>query len=193
MKLTYRRLIAVLLLLALSVGFGFAFDAIATAIEKHSYPLDARYASEIEKNAAAYAIPEAILWACVRTESDFVSNLVSPDGKIGLMQLSPERFRSVYTDILHEPTAEDGMLYDPATNLRAGAALISYLHGKYGVWETVFAAYHAGEASVDAWLADPALVSEQGRLQNVPDEGTADYVKDMTEAHELYSRLYFEI
>lgn len=191
MKLTYQRVIAFFLLIALSVGFGFAFDGIATAIEKRKYPLDERYAAEIQSNAEEFGVPETVLWATVRTESDFVSNLVSETGEIGLMQLSPTRFQSIYTDILNEPVPESGMLYDPATNLRAGAALLSELYRRYGVWETVYAAYFAGEAQVDLWLADPELVNEQGRLQSIPDKATAKYVKQTVKATELYEKLYY--
>lgn len=191
MKLNYRRLIAFFLLIALSIGFGFAFDAIATAIEKHRYPMDARYAANVRACADEFGVPETILWAFIRTESDFTSNLVSENGEIGLMQLSPERFHSVYTDILHEPVPEDGLLYDPATNLRAGAALLSALYDRYGVWETVYAAYFIGEAQVDAWLANEGYVSAQGRLQNLPDKPTEKYIKTMTKTVKLYEKLYF--
>ena len=109
------------------------------------------------------------------------------------MQLSPERFQTIYTDILHESAPDSGMLYDPATNLRAGAALISELYRRYGVWETVYAAYYAGEAQVDLWLADPEIVNAQGRLENIPDKATAKYVKQMQKAVELYEKLYYNV
>lgn len=191
MKITYRRLIIFAVLIVISIGFGFAFDAIATAIEKHNHPIEERYANEISKNAEEFGIPEAILWATVQAESDFVSNYVSEDGKIGLMQLTSERFTYICTEILGEPAKDSGMLYEPATNLRAGSALISELFQRYGVWETVYAAYFIGEETVDTWLANPDLVSEQGRLQNIPDEATAKYIEQMTKSVKLYQKLYF--
>lgn len=191
MKITYRRVIAFLILIALSVGFGFAFDGVATAIEKGKYPIVDRYATEIRGLADRFGIPEHILWAAVKCESDFVSNLVSESGEIGLMQLTPERFAQIGRDILKENALDPGMLYDPSTNLRYGAAYLSDLYRRYGVWDTVFAAYHAGEACVDAWLADPAHVSAQGRLQDIPDPDTVDYLDRMNSALKLYQRLYF--
>ena len=191
MKITYRRLIAFAVLLAVSIGFGFAFDAIATAIEKHNHPIVEQYCAEIRANAEEFAIPEANLWAIVCVESDFASNYVSGDGEIGLMQLTPDQFQAICRDLLGEGNVNAGMLYDPATTLRAGTAKISSLYQKYGVWETVYAAYFAGEGAVDAWLADPTYVTEQGRLQNIPDEATADYVEEVADAAALYQRLYF--
>lgn len=192
MNFNYRRVIAFLLLVALSVGFGFAFDAIATAIEKHNHPLDERYLTEIEKNAKEFGIPEPILWSIVRNESDFISNSVSDSGEVGLMQLTPEQFTVICTDLLGDTEMNTGMLYDPATNLRVGTAWLSELYKKYGVWETVYAAYHAGTDQVDEWLLNPELVNELGRLQNIPDEETAEYVEEMTDSVRLYQKLYYQ-
>lgn len=191
MKINYLRILAFVLLLALSVGFGFAFDAIATAIERRSYPIVDSYAAQIKEYAAEFAIPEAVLWAVVSVESDFVSNAVSKDGKIGLMQLTPDTFRMICADLLEEAETNVGMLYNPASNLRAGAAYLSELYRRFGVWETVFAAYHIGVEQVESWLADKSLVSEQGRLQNLPDKGTTGYVKSVEKAVDHYRKLYF--
>ena len=193
MKINYIRVIAFFLLIAFSVGFGFAYDGIATAIEKHNYPMEERYRESIADCAEEFGVPEHILWAVVSTESEFVSNLVSDGGEIGLMQISPERLDHICQDILKEPTPDTGMLYDPETNLRCGTALLSELFQRYGVWETVYAAYFIGEDQVDAWLATPELVNEIGRLQNLPDRATADYVDQMIGAASLYGKLYFGI
>ena len=192
MKINYIRILAFLLLIALSIGFGFAFDGIATAIERSNHPIVEQYEAEIRKNAAEFGVPESILWAIVCAESNFVSNIVSSTGEIGLMQISPDRFTYISLELLSEDAKDSGMLYDPATNLRAGAALISALYQRYGVWETAYAAYHAGEAQVDAWLSDESLVSPQGRLQNLPDEATTDYIETVVDTAKLYQQLYFD-
>ena len=88
MKINLRRILIVCLLAVISVGFGLGFDAVATAIEKHTYPIDEDFAAEIRANAEEFGIPEAILWGFVRTESNFSSNKVSEDGSIGLTQLT---------------------------------------------------------------------------------------------------------
>lgn len=191
MKITYRRVIIFFILVACAVGFGFAYDGIATAIEKRNHPLDQRYAEDIQKYAEEFGIPQHILWATVCNESDFASNLVSKNGEIGLMQLSPARFDTIQQSIFKGEPLDHGMLYDPSTNLRFGTALLSDLYRRYGVWETVYAAYHAGTEQVDAWLADPELIDEYGTLKRIPDADTADYVKEMTKSAELYHRLYF--
>ena len=191
MKFNARSFAIIAAILALSIGFGFAFDGIATAIEKKQYPLSPRYAEDIQKVAEEHGIPEVILWATVSTESGFASNLEGKNGGIGLMQLTPEEFAMIQTDILKETPEDAGRLYDPEKNLACGAAYLSYLYQRYGIWETVFAAFDAGTASVDAWLADPDCVNELGTLTSIPNPSTARYVKEVAKARELYIRLYF--
>lgn len=191
MKLNARSFAIVAAILVLSIGFGFAFDGIATAIEKNRYPLSERYADDIRAVASEYGVPEVIIWATVRTESRFTSNLEGDDGGIGLMQLTPEEFAMIQTDILRVPPEDKGLLYDPQKNLQCGTAYLSYLYQRYGVWETVFAAFDAGTASVDAWLANPEYVTELGTLKNIPDKQTARFVRDVMKARELYIKLYF--
>jgi soluble lytic murein transglycosylase-like protein len=191
MKFNARSFAIIAAILVLSIGFGFAFDGIATAIEKKQYPLSPRYADDIRKVSTEYGIPEVILWAIVRTESNFVSNLEGKDGGIGLMQLTPDEFAMIQADILKVTPEDKGLLYDPAKNLACGAAYLSHLYERYGVWETVFAAFDAGCDAVDAWLANPEYVNELGMLENIPNSATARFVRDVTEARELYTKLYF--
>lgn len=191
MKFNARSFAIIATILVLSIGFGFAFDGVATAIEKKQYPLSPRYAEDIRNAAEKYGIPEVVLWAIVQTESGFASNLEGKDGGIGLMQLTPDTFAMIQTDILKETPEDKGRLYDPEKNLECGAAYLSFLYQRYGVWETVFAAFDAGTDAVDAWLANSEYVSELGTLKNIPNTATARFVQDVVDARELYIKLYF--
>ena len=192
MKLTVWRVLAFFLLIALSVGFGFGFDAAATAIERHRYPTDAPLAASVTENAKTYGVPEPILWATVKCGSDFASNALSEDGRIGLTQLTPSQFSFICTELWEEDARDAGMLYDPATNLEAGSAYLSYLFARYGVWEHAFAAYFAGCDAVDAWLSEPERLNAQGVLTDIPDTATARYVKNLHKTAEMYTKLYYQ-
>ena len=191
MKLTVQRLLIFLLLIPLSIGFGFGYDAAATAVEKKMYPIPSRYASLIEEQAAEFGVPSAIVYAVAQNESDFVGDVVSKDGAVGLMQITPELMAEVYTHIFHEPIPDAGILYDPKTNLRIGIAWLSQLYRIYGVWDTVYAAWHAGTDAVDAWLMDADVINEQGRLENIPNKATAKFVSNTKKSEKMYSELYF--
>lgn len=191
MKFNAKSLAIIAAILVLSIGFGFAFDGIATAIEKNQYPLSPRYIQDIRDVSAEYGIPEVVLWAIVRTESNFSSNCEGDDGGIGLMQLTPDKFAMIQSDILHITPEDKGLLYDPQKNLQCGTAYLSYLYQRYGVWETVFAAFDAGIDAVDTWLATPEYVTEIGTLKNIPNAKTARFVREVEEARKLYKKLYF--
>ena len=97
----------------------------------------------------------------------------------------------IQADILGEAPEDAGRLYDPQKNLQCGAAYLSHLYQRYGVWETVFAAFDAGTSTVDAWLANPEYVTELGTLKNIPNPNTARFVRDTEKAREFYTKLYF--
>ena len=93
--------------------------------------------------------------------------------------------------IMELPPAEDGILYDPATNLQCGAAYLSYLYHKFGVWETVFAAWATDEKTVEEWLKNPAYTNDGGTLFRIPDPNAEDFVNRMKDAVALYTSLYY--
>ncbi len=191
MKLTSKRLMILSLAILLSIGFGFGYDGVATAIERHHHPIPERYGALIEQQAESFGVPAAILLALVNCESKFVSNALSEESEIGLMQISPERLEQVYTDLLREPVPDQGILYDPKTNLRVGTAYLAHLYQTYGVWDIVYAAWNAGEDTVDGWLTDQTYLDEQGRLKNIPDRGTEKFVSRVKKQAEMYTKLYF--
>lgn len=191
MKLNARHAVIVALILAASIGFGFAFDTVATAIERAQHPRPAELTEEVQKNAEEYGIPEAVLWAMICTESNFASNAKDEDGSIGLMQLTPTEFNMIRTEIMGLEPLDAGMLYDPATNLSCGAAYLSHLYQLYGSWDTVFAAYEVGEATVNKWLKNSDYVNESGVLSKIPNTTVASKVKRISRALSVYTKLYY--
>ena len=131
MKWNIWRTAALLLLLAVSVGFGFAFDAVATAIERSHHPQPEQWRTLIEENAELYGIPEVSLWAIVSEGSGFSSNAVSADGRIGLMQLSPEKFAQISLELFGKSDPDPRLLYDPATYITAD--VVSTFANRYGI------------------------------------------------------------
>lgn len=190
MKLTVQRVLIFFLLIALSVGFGFAFDAVADAVERSNYPRPDELRDGVSDASARFGLPEAILWAAVRERSGFQSNLTDEDGGIGLFRLTPERYTAVRTEVFTETEPDPGLLYNPSVNLLTGAAYLSLLYEKYGVFETVYAAMELGEETVDAYLTDPDHVTAQGTLTGLPKKAAAT-VAAMEEAVETYTRLYY--
>ncbi|MBE6652110.1 MAG: lytic transglycosylase domain-containing protein [Ruminococcaceae bacterium] len=179
--------IMIALLAVIAIGLGFLTDFIITCFEKNSYPQN--YAEYVETYTEAYGVPESLVYAVIRTESGFDSGVVSSAGAVGLMQLMPDTFTWLTNEILFDHL-ESGMLYDPETNIKYGTYYLSRLYDRYGDWELALAAYNGGPGNVDEWLADPAYSDGEGGLSKIPFRETRRYVKKVTDAREVYERLY---
>lgn len=179
--------IMIALLSVIAIGLGFLTDFIITCFEKNFYPQ--HYAEYVETYTEAYGVPESLVYAVIRTESGFDSGVVSSAGAVGLMQLMPETFTWLTNEILFDHL-ESGMLYDPETNIKYGTYYLSRLYDRYGDWELALAAYNGGPGNVDEWLADPAYSDGEGGLSKIPFRETRRYVKKVTDAREVYERLY---
>ena len=181
--------VMIALIAVLAIGLGFLADFLITCLEKNSYPRE--YAEYVEVYAEAYGVPEGLVYAVIRTESSFDSGAVSPVGAVGLMQLMPSTFEWLTDDKLFEHL-ESGMLYDPETNIKYGTYCLSFLYDRYGDWEVAVAAYNAGAGNVDGWLEDSEYADGEGGLREIPFRETRQYVKKVTDAWDMYERLYGE-
>lgn len=181
--------LVILLLAVAAIGLGFLFDFIITAFERQAYPRD--YAEYVEVYAEEYGVPESLVFAVIRTESDFDSGAVSHVGAVGLMQILPDTFTWLTDEILFDHL-DEGMLYDPETNVKYGTYYLSRLYDRYGDWKLALAAYNGGPGNVDEWLEDPAYADGEGGLKHIPFKETRRYVKKVADARDMYERLYEE-
>ena len=94
-------------------------------IEERWYPRE--YQEYVTRYAELYEVPEALIYAVIRTESRFQADAVSPAGAVGLMQLMPATFRDISDNILDE-FLDDGMIRDPETNIRYGVCYLRWLY-----------------------------------------------------------------
>ena len=187
LKNTVVRSVVIITILCLSLGIGFVYQTIWHKIDLQNHPRD--FSEYVVKYSEEYGVPEYILYAVIKTESNFESNRLSETGEIGLMQISPETFDWLLT--LTKEDQDAGILYDPETNVRYGAYMLSYLYTEYSRWNTVFAILEAGQDTVDAWMLDRDLVDELGNLVEFPDEDTENYVNQVNETMEVYRSLYY--
>jgi soluble lytic murein transglycosylase len=179
----------VIILLLISVVFGFVFDFVVTRIEHSIYPKPSEYAEYVSRYSSEYGVPEELVWAVIKTESNFKASAVSGVGAVGLMQLMPDTFNEITNSRLNE-RLDAGMRYDPETNIRYGTYYLSYLYSRYGNWSTALAAYNAGLGKVDGWLQNKDYSSNGITLDRIPYKETRNYVKKVQKALKMYEDLY---
>lgn len=102
----------------------------------------------ISEAATKHGVPAALVKSIMAAESNFIADVVSPKGAIGLMQLMPQ----TATEFGADPK-------DPKQNVDAGVQYLHYLLGRYqkhrDALPRVIAAYNAGPGMVDRYHGIP--------------------------------------
>jgi len=140
-----------------------------------------------------YNVPEAVIYAVIKVESDFDPVAESSAGAIGLMQLMPSTFEDLTVNFLKE-NLDKHAIYVPEINIKYGTYYLSYLYQYFDCksWDIAFAAYNGGMGNVQKWLADPELSDENGNLTNIPFEETENYVKKVCATVADYEKIYYD-
>jgi len=117
-----------------------------------------RYDNWIREAAALYQIPEALIRAVIRVESDFDPRAVSPANARGLMQMIPETAeRMLVSDV-----------FDPRQNIFGGVRYLRVLANTFnGDLALTVAAYNAGEGAVMRYGGIPPYPETQDYVVRV--------------------------
>jgi len=125
-----------------------------------------RFIDHVRGAATHYGLPEALIWAVMRVESDFKPHVVSDKGAQGLLQLMPG-------------TAGDmgvSDAFDPAQNIYGGARYLRILANRFdGDLVLTLSAYHAGGGAVNS-------------VGGIPYERTAEYVRLVLNNYYAYQK-----
>lgn len=143
------------------------------------------WTESVRTAATVVGLTPALLYSVMWQESGFDPDAVSYADAIGLMQLIPPTAERVATQLGFELRRE--MLFDPATNIRLGAAYIGGLVERLGV-PLCFAGFNAGGHRVAAWLEQRGETELDLFVEHIPFEQTRNYVRRVTThlAHYLY-------
>lgn len=186
-KSAAQRSAVIIIILVLSILIGYLYHTFGHEVDLKNHPRE--YTEFVTRYCAEYGVPEYIVYGLILSESNFQSNHVSDDGKIGLMQISPDTFGWMLS--LTKENLESGILYDPETNIRYGVYLLSYWFTEYSRWNTVTTMYLTDEATVLEWMSDPENVDANGNLTDIPDEAVAEKSAALWENIEMYRKLYY--
>jgi len=124
-----------------------------------------RYDEWIREAATLYQIPEQLVRAIIRCESDYDPRAVSVSGARGLMQLMPDTAALMQVRDIE----------DPRENILGGVRLLRILANEFnGDLELTVAAYNAGDGAVIRFSGIPPFAQ------------TRDYVVHVTKYYRRY-------
>lgn len=176
------------LLILLAGCFIWVLCNIEAISKKYIYPV--HYGQYVEQAAYETGIDKYLIYAVIKTESNFDEKAESDVGARGLMQLMEDAFDWVKYRMGDEREINYDDMYTAEYNIEYGSYLIKLLYEEYGDEETALAAYHSGRGSVNGWLKEKQYSSDGKTLDKIPSSATEHYVHKVMTAYEGYTNLY---
>ena len=173
-----------IIILIVSLLVGVLANALIDTIYKWVYP--EKYHSIVIKYANEYSVPEELVFAIIKVESNFDHEVVSSAGAMGLMQMLPSTYEWLATKFYED--YDEKMLFDPETSIKYGTYYLQYLYSRFGSWEKAIIAYNWGEGNFSEFLANEGYT--EGDYDSIPVGETRNYVKKVMHHWKKYKELY---
>jgi len=144
------------------------------------------YHQEVEKYAEQFGLEPALVFAVIKTESDFDPEARSHKDAYGLMQITESTLNwAMFREGKNaDHTVED--LYDPAVNVKYGCLILSLLLEEFQDTDTALAAYNAGRGNALKWLKDSRYSDDGIHLKDTPYDETDGYIKKVNKYYQKY-------
>ena len=155
---------------------------------RSAYPM--KYKEYVEAYADTYGITPSLIYAVIRTESEFDPDVVSRAQAKGLMQITDATFAWVQMRAGEKEPLPPENLFDPETNIHYGVYYMRLLLEQFSDTDTMSAAYNAGPTRVSEWLEETAYSKDGKTLYHIPYEETLQYVERVRKSQEMYRTLY---
>jgi soluble lytic murein transglycosylase len=159
------------------------------AVREITLPL--KHDDIIRQQAADKGLDPALIAAVIYEESRF-RDQTSDAGARGLMQITPET-----ADFIARRSGGDRFVHEdlatPQINIAYGSYFLRYLIDHYGGNETLAtAAYNAGQANVDGWVARAGGPEAFDSARHIPFPETRAYVENVSASRDSYREHYAE-
>lgn len=154
------------------------------------------YEKYIAESAKEFGVDEYVMFALIRTESFFDSQIQSQAGAVGLTQL----MEFTASDCANRLKLNHFDITEPATNIRLGTYYFSSLTSRLNNSEVMaLFAYNAGITRVRQWVRSSRIELGNRRdlpsdffLETLPFEETRNYGRSVIAASAMYGWLYYD-
>jgi soluble lytic murein transglycosylase len=148
------------------------------------------YRADLERSAHQLGVDSFLLAGLIRQESEFDPQALSSANAYGLTQVRPSTGR-MYAKQAGVARFTNRLLFQPATNLKIGAAILhGMLEDNSEKVEQTLASYNAGPARAVEWLAWNRYREPAEFVESIPFTETRDYVQAVLRNADAYRRLY---
>lgn len=189
-KVLFSATVLILIALIIAVLGSTLYSIIRERFLYFNYPV--KYEEYIEKYAAENGVDKFLIYAIIKTESNFDPNAVSNVGARGLMQIMSDTFEWIRYRLGDNEDKTYDTMFDPEQNIRYGCYLVGYLIRYFESNDTAICAYHAGIGKVDSWLQNSEYSDDGKKLNIIPISDTEYYLKKIKNALNIYNKLYTE-
>lgn len=184
----FTKILIVLVLVLTAYFLLFKIIRVQDKILKNMYPI--KYSEYVEKYSNENNVDIYMIYAIIKVESNFNTNVKSQSNAIGLMQLLKET-ATERSKMIGEKEIEEKDLYDPETNIKLGTAYYAYLLDYYKQNNVLaLIAYNAGIGNIDNWIKEGIIKPDGADLENIPYKETNNYVRKILRDYQIYIKLY---
>ena len=149
-----------------------------------------KYNEAVSSCGVENGLPESLIYAVIKAESNFDPQARSPKNAVGLMQIMEPTAQWVCEKVGTIFSGGD-MLKEPERNIQIGCFYLSYLLDMYdGNQKCALAAYNAGLANVNSWLLNETYSKNGKDLDVIPFSETEQYVNRVLTNERIYRFLY---
>ena len=179
----------IIIIIALAIIFVlFKIVRVQNIALKKIYPT--KYNEYVEKYSKENNADKYMIYAIIKAESNFKSDVKSNSNAIGLMQLL-ENTAVEMSNLIKQDEITEKSLYDPEMNIKLGISYYSYLLKHYRENNILaLTAYNAGMGNVDNWIKKGVIKSDGSDIENIPYKETNNYVRKILRDYKFYVKLY---
>ncbi len=152
------------------------------------------YEPVVTREANKSQVPQNLIWAIMKAETQYKADAISPVGAVGLMQFMPYTSQKVAVLVDMDYKAAD--LFEPSIAVRFGAAYLKKLSNELDdQLPLIAAAYNGGPHRVKMWLRnlkqdDGSNLEYDAFIEHIPFNETRTYVKRVLTYILSYQKLY---